>query len=172
MSRLRPTFLLGNSFRAIRSATVLGERPRSRAAPAMLTAKTSCAVLFMRSFSALRSSAHDCRIDQLAYFGTSYRGDMGKRGPKPVDVGLLTFWEFEFYKSFHLLRDGTQLPQSAPTLPRGLSRTEMQGFVRRLKQMSAQEYWLTDRRLLVKVCQKANMAKPPTTFEMQWAEGL
>jgi hypothetical protein len=47
----------------------------------------------------------------------------------------------------------------------------MHGFGRRLKQMSAQEYWLTDRRLLVEVGQKANLAKLPTSFELQWAEG-
>jgi len=95
---------------------------------------------------------------------------MGKRGPKPVNLGLLTIWEFEFYKAFHLLRDGTQLPHSTPKLPHGLSRTEMQTFIRRLKQMSAQEYWLTDRRLLVEAGQKANLAKPPTRFDLEWAE--
>jgi len=35
---------------------------------------------------------------------------MRRRGRKPVDLGLLTCWEFEWYKAFHLLRDGTQLP--------------------------------------------------------------
>jgi len=96
---------------------------------------------------------------------------MGKRGPKPVNIGLLTIWEFEFYKAFHLLRDGCALPQGTPTLPHGLSRTEMQTFIRRLKQMSAQEYWLTDRRLARELGQAANLAKPPRSVELYWAEG-
>jgi hypothetical protein len=32
------------------------------------------------------------------------------RGRKPLNLGLLCTWEFEWYKAFHLLRDGTQLP--------------------------------------------------------------
>jgi hypothetical protein len=35
---------------------------------------------------------------------------MGKRGPKPVHVGTLNVWEFEWYKALHLLRDGSELP--------------------------------------------------------------
>lgn len=35
---------------------------------------------------------------------------MGKRGPKPVEMGTLNVWEFEWYKALHLLRDGNQLP--------------------------------------------------------------
>ncbi len=96
---------------------------------------------------------------------------MGKRGPRPVNLALLTVWECEFYKAFHFLRDGTPLPRSTPTLPHGLSRAEMEAFVRRLKQMSAQEYWLTDRRLLVEMGHKANLAKPPISVDLQWAEG-
>jgi hypothetical protein len=33
-----------------------------------------------------------------------------RRGRKPISLGLLCTWEFEWYKAFHLLRDGTQLP--------------------------------------------------------------
>jgi hypothetical protein len=36
--------------------------------------------------------------------------EMRRRGRKPVDLRLLTLWEFEWYKAFHLLRDGAQLP--------------------------------------------------------------
>jgi hypothetical protein len=96
---------------------------------------------------------------------------MGKRGPQPVNLALLTVWECEFYKAFHFLRDGIPLPRNTPTLPHGLSRGEMQAFINRLRQMSAQEYWLTDRRLLVEVGHKANLAKPPTFVDLQWAEG-
>ena len=37
---------------------------------------------------------------------------MGRRGPKPVHMGLLHTWEFEWFKAFHLLRDGQQAPTS------------------------------------------------------------
>jgi hypothetical protein len=36
---------------------------------------------------------------------------MGKRGPKPVHLGGLHTWEFEWFKAFHLLREGAQLPE-------------------------------------------------------------
>ena len=37
---------------------------------------------------------------------------MGKRGPTPVHLGTLHMWEFEWFKAFHLLRDGKQAPAS------------------------------------------------------------
>ena len=36
---------------------------------------------------------------------------MGRRGPKPVHIGNLHAWEFEWYKALHFLREGTQLPE-------------------------------------------------------------
>jgi hypothetical protein len=36
--------------------------------------------------------------------------ELRRRGRKPLSLGLLCTWEFEWYKAFHLLRDGTQLP--------------------------------------------------------------
>jgi hypothetical protein len=36
--------------------------------------------------------------------------ELRRRGRKPFHLGLLSTWEFEWYKAFHLLRDGTQLP--------------------------------------------------------------
>jgi hypothetical protein len=36
--------------------------------------------------------------------------ELRRRGRKPISLGLLCTWEFEWYKAFHLLRDGTQLP--------------------------------------------------------------
>ena len=35
---------------------------------------------------------------------------MGKRGRKPVELGTLNAWEFEWYKALHVLRDDVQLP--------------------------------------------------------------
>jgi hypothetical protein len=40
----------------------------------------------------------------------SRKWETKRRGRKPVDLRLMTVWEFEWYKAFHLLRDGTQLP--------------------------------------------------------------
>lgn len=39
--------------------------------------------------------------------------EIRRRGRKPLNLGLLCTWEFEWYKAFHLLRDGTQLPPDA-----------------------------------------------------------
>jgi hypothetical protein len=36
--------------------------------------------------------------------------ELRSRGRKPLHLGLLSTWEFEWYKAFHLLRDTTQLP--------------------------------------------------------------
>jgi hypothetical protein len=36
--------------------------------------------------------------------------ELRRRGRKALDLGLLCTWEFEWFKAFHLLRDGTQLP--------------------------------------------------------------
>lgn len=35
---------------------------------------------------------------------------MARPGRKPVNLGTLSVWEFEWYKALHLLRDGSQLP--------------------------------------------------------------
>jgi hypothetical protein len=71
---------------------------------------------------------------------------MGKRGPKPVDIGMLNMWEFEWYKAFHLLRDGLQLPypnsvESLGAPPPYISRSQVQDWLRRLKGMDDAE-WL------------------------------
>jgi len=36
--------------------------------------------------------------------------ELRRRGRKALHLGLLCTWEFEWYKAFHLLRKGTQLP--------------------------------------------------------------
>ena len=73
---------------------------------------------------------------------------MGKRGPKPANMGLLSTWEFEFFKAFHLLRDGTQLPMKQDP-PTGLTKAETRTFIEQLRRMSPNEYLLTTRRLAV-----------------------
>jgi len=66
-----------------------------------------------------------------------------RRGPKPVDMSLLDFWEFEWYKALHVLRDGTALPGSraltAP--PLHITPAIVRSWVRRLREMGEEE-WL------------------------------
>lgn len=90
------------------------------------------------------------------------------RGPKPIDVGLLSTWEFEFYKAFHLLRDGTALP-SKYELPTGLAPSELRSFIARLKRISPEHYWLTTRRLAVELGETVNLRRPPMRVDLWWA---
>jgi hypothetical protein len=94
---------------------------------------------------------------------------MGLRGPKPVAIGFLTTWEFEFYKAFRSLRDGTPLPtKSSP--PTGLSRPELRSFIGRLKQMTPEHYWLTTQRLTAEIGHPVNLSRPPLSMDRWWAE--
>jgi hypothetical protein len=94
---------------------------------------------------------------------------MGLRGPQPVAIGLLTTWEFEFYKAFRSLRDGTPLPaKSSP--PMGLSRQELRSFIGQLKQMTPQHYWLTTQRLTAEMGHPVNLTRPPRSTDLWWAE--
>jgi hypothetical protein len=95
---------------------------------------------------------------------------MGKRGQKPVDLRSLALWEFEFYKAFHLLRDGIQLP-SPPALPVPADRfKEIRVAIAELKRMTPEKYWLATRKLGLELGQKANLRKPPTRVEREWAD--
>lgn len=94
---------------------------------------------------------------------------MGKRGPKPPDFGSLNFWEFEFYKAFHGLRDGTSLPIQYVSAS-GLSVEETQTFISRLERMSPADYYLTTRRVAVELGENLNLKKPPTGMDVWWAE--
>ena len=95
---------------------------------------------------------------------------MGKRGPKPPDYGLLSIWEFEFYKAFHLLRDGFALPTRQRTPVSGLTRSEASKFLAVLKRLSAEEYFLATRKLAVECGQSLNLEKPPISVDRSWAE--
>ncbi len=94
---------------------------------------------------------------------------MGKRGPTPVDVGLLNTWEFEFYKNFHLLRDGIMLPGTYASSASGFSPRDLRRFLEQLKQMSAGDYWQTSRRVGVELGQKLNLGRPPSWLDRHWA---
>jgi hypothetical protein len=61
-------------------------------------------------------------------------------------MALLGVWAFEWWKAFHLLRDGTQLPARARP-PLGLSPPELRKFIQQLKQMSPGQYGQATRRV-------------------------
>jgi hypothetical protein len=94
---------------------------------------------------------------------------MGLRGPKPIATGLLTTWEFEFYKAFRSLRDGLSLPaKSSP--PTRLTRQELRSFIGQLKHMTPEHYWLTTQRLTAVMGHLVNLSRPPTSMDRLWAE--
>jgi len=95
---------------------------------------------------------------------------MRKRGPQPVDLVLLNFWEFEFYKVFHLLREGTPFPAKYSSPISGLSVQEIRVFLKRLKDMDAMQYWLTSRQVAVRLGKTVNLKKPPGLSDLYWAE--
>jgi hypothetical protein len=95
---------------------------------------------------------------------------MGERGPKPPDYGLLNVWEFEFYKAFHLLRDGFALPVGQRPPVSGLSHSEATRFLATLKRMSAWDYYLATRKLTLEFDQCTNLEKPPTSVDLEWAD--
>jgi len=94
---------------------------------------------------------------------------MGKRGPKPISVGLLSTWEFEFYKALHLLRDGIALPRKNG-LSTGLTAPELRTFITRLKRMSPEHYWLTTQRVGVELGEALNLNRRPVRMDLLWAE--
>src|SRR2546426_6834451 len=59
-------------------------------------------------------------------------GAMRRRGRKPIDIKLLTVWEFEWYKALHLLRDRTQLQRDpvAVHVNRTLAQEELEWWKR------------------------------------------
>jgi hypothetical protein len=66
---------------------------------------------------------------------------MGKRGPKPVDIGLLNVWEFEWYKAFHLLRDGLELPYHRAEKLRWIERAVNRARLRDLEKTPVVDYY-------------------------------
>lgn len=88
---------------------------------------------------------------------------MGIRGPKPVDVAALTLWEFEWYKAFHLLRDGTQVPaRDEPPPP--MRRSEAWTLLRWLQKATPEKYWSWLEQ------QAGEPLRQPRHVELHWAE--
>jgi hypothetical protein len=94
---------------------------------------------------------------------------MGKRGPAPVDLGLLSFWEFEFYKAFHLLRDGMPLPPKYAS-PMGLTPQEIRGILTQLRAITPEQFWLATNRTAVELGKPMNLRRPPSSMDLMWAE--
>lgn len=95
---------------------------------------------------------------------------MGTRGPKPVSTGLLSTWEFEFYRAFHLLRDGTFLPPRYALPSMGVPKADFRKFIGQLRRMSAAQYWLTTRLVAVELGEKVILTRPPSRTELCLAE--
>jgi hypothetical protein len=95
---------------------------------------------------------------------------MGKRGPKPVDVGLLNVWDFEFYKAFHQLRDGIALPVRNFPPPSGFSASELRTILTRLKSMSAAEYWRVQQQMASEFGGRVDFEQVPTRVDIEFAD--
>ena len=103
---------------------------------------------------------------------------MGKRGPKPVHIGLLNSWEFEWYKAFHVLRDGRSLPTGQAVLapPLHISRKQIRFWIDRLREMGEDEYLNINRLTCEEISGKKD-GTPDTMDEVElwvkrdWARG-
>jgi hypothetical protein len=78
-------------------------------------------------------------------------------------------WEFEFFKAFHLLRDGTMLPTKFDPAT-GLVPTEMRRLIDLLRRMRAADFYLTSAKLGNELGGKRNLKRPPTSVDLWWAE--
>jgi hypothetical protein len=63
---------------------------------------------------------------------------MTKPGRKPIDIALLSLWEFEWWKAFHQLRDGEQIPGSRRQTPT-LGAEEAKKRIEVLKRLPAEK---------------------------------
>jgi hypothetical protein len=79
-------------------------------------------------------------------------------------------WEFEFYKAFHLLRDGQALPASQRPPVSGLTRAEASSFLAILKRMNDEDYYLASRKLSAEFDPRVNLERPPMLIDREWAD--
>jgi hypothetical protein len=92
---------------------------------------------------------------------------MGKRGPQPVDMRLLNWWESAFHRAFRSLRDGMGVK---PLPPSGLTKHELRSFIAQLKGMTPEHYWLTTKRLAAEMGNRVSLPRPPVEMDRTWAE--
>ena len=91
---------------------------------------------------------------------------MGRRGPKPVDIRLLDFWDFEFYKAFHALRDGVPLPESRSGWWLDIPPAELLSMIDQLTRMTAIGFWLATRRMYAMAGDESiDLRKPPSDVD-------
>lgn len=84
-------------------------------------------------------------------------------------MGRLLEWEFAFYKALHVLRDGVPLPvKRHPFL--GFSAGELHKTLAALEQMSPAHYWLATKSFAAELGEHVNLARPPSTIDLLWAE--
>jgi hypothetical protein len=95
---------------------------------------------------------------------------MTKRGPRPVDLGLLNVWDFEFYKAFHHLRDGIALPARNLQPPSGFPASELRTILTRLKSMSAAEYWRVRQQMTSEFGESVDLEQGPTKLDIEFAD--
>jgi len=96
---------------------------------------------------------------------------MRKRGPKPVDVGLLNSWEFEWYKALHVLRDGIALPGRAHGVPPlHISPAMVREWLPKLKRMTDAEFLRANNQVCERISGQTNDEKdPPDEMALRWA---
>jgi len=95
---------------------------------------------------------------------------MGRRGPKPVDMKLLNMWEFEFYKAFHRLRDGLELPYSRFEKLKWVDRTINQARHKEIKKMSAANYFLNHLKMDPTLTSEEVRKLCANPANLEWAE--
>jgi hypothetical protein len=89
-------------------------------------------------------------------------------------MGLLNVWEFEWYKAFHVLRDGTSLPGAGALTspPLNISPAQVRSWIRRLKEMDEELYVRINRRACEEISgqRDPNPNRPVSVDDRMWAQ--
>ena len=93
-------------------------------------------------------------------------------------MGLLNAWEFEWYKAFHILRDGYALPgtQAVYAPPLDISRKQIRSWIEQLRKMGEDEYLRINDLAIEKISgKKEQTPKAPIETDLfvqrHWANG-
>lgn len=85
-------------------------------------------------------------------------------------MGLLNIWNFEFYKAFHLLRDGIALPTRNLPPPSRFPRSELLAIFAQLKSMSGAEYWRVQQQMEAEFTGNVDLEQAPTPDQIDFAK--